>query len=80
MIATYEYQCEKCKSTFELRRDWNVPSARVQCPTCSSAQVFRLYSPVMTVHRGAEPSLTSISGGCGSCSATSCHGCASAKN
>lgn len=80
MIATYEYQCEKCKFTFEVRRDWNVPGVDVQCPTCSSTQVFRLYSPVMTVHRGADGSRMTIGGGCGSCSATSCRGCASAKN
>lgn len=81
MIATYEYQCDKCKFVFELRRDWNAQKTLVCCPACQSAEVFRLFSPIMTLSRGSDsPSRTIGANSCGGCSATSCGGCGSAKN
>ncbi|MBI4788834.1 MAG: zinc ribbon domain-containing protein [Chloroflexi bacterium] len=81
MVATYEYQCARCQSVFELRRDWNAAAVRVACPTCQSADVFRLFSKIMTLSRGADGAARVIGGnGCGGCTATRCGGCASAKN
>ena len=80
MIATYEYQCARCQSPFEVRRDWNVHGGVVSCPSCQSAEVYRLFSNIMTMSRGADGAVR-MSGGnsCGGCAATRCGGCASAK-
>lgn len=80
MLATYEYQCDKCKAVFELRRDWNSQDVRVNCPNCQSARVFRLFSNVLTLTRSADGATRSVGGdSCGGCTATGCGGCPSAK-
>ncbi len=79
MLATYEYQCTQCHSVFELRRDWNTVRAIVNCPICQSADVQRLFSPVMMMGHGTHASAWAI-GLCGSCSRTSCGSCAFAKH
>jgi len=79
MIATYEYQCEKCQSVFELGRDWNNRELFAACPFCQSLETFRIFSPVMTLSRGADGSVRSIGNSCGGCTATGCGGCPSSK-
>ena len=81
MIATYEYQCDQCKSVFELRRDWNAKDTTASCPLCQRAEVHRLFTPVMMLSRSSDGATRAVSANsCGGCSATSCGSCGSAKN
>lgn len=79
-MRTYEYRCECCKNKFELRRDWNSAADIVQCPSCASADVRRIYSSIMMMSRSVDGTAQTIGGSsCGGCTTTSCGGCGQLK-
>jgi putative FmdB family regulatory protein len=80
-MATYEYRCEQCQRVFEVRRSWSDVVTAIVCPHCASAQVRRIYTPVMMFTRGDGGAVQSLGArGCAGCAASSCSGCGSAKN
>ncbi|MBI5300815.1 MAG: zinc ribbon domain-containing protein [Chloroflexi bacterium] len=78
MLATYEYQCDKCKSPFQVRRDWNAAATGVRCPACQSDAAHRVFSVVTTLSRGSDGAIRTIGASpCSTCTASQCRGCQS---
>ncbi len=76
-MITYEYLCDNCNATFQIRRSITADNSAPQCPSCQSARVRRVYTPVFVLARGTDGAFTEIGGNaCGGCAATSCAGCA----
>lgn len=51
-MAIYDYECEKCGATFEVRRNLTEEETteedKVECARCGSAQTRRVYSSFST--------------------------------
>ena len=50
-MPTYQYQCGKCKSLFELRQSFS-DEPKAVCPACQSV-AQRLFSPVPILFKGS---------------------------
>jgi putative FmdB family regulatory protein len=76
-MPLYEYECKSCNAVFELLRSRGDRDAEAKCPSCGSARCRRMMSVCagrVSDGSGAGSSVAG-SGGCGSCTATSCAGC-----
>jgi putative FmdB family regulatory protein len=49
-MPIYQYQCNKCKTRFELRQNFSDKSV-VTCPVCHE-NARRLFSPVSIIFKG----------------------------
>ena len=49
-MPTYQYQCHKCKTKFEIRQTFNYKSTAI-CPLCHG-NAGRLFSPVPIIFKG----------------------------
>jgi len=59
-MPIYEYKCKNCDNEFEMIRSANDDDRDVECPECGKKKAEK----VMSVFAG--------SGGCSSCSTSSC--------
>ncbi len=50
-MPTYEYECSKCSSRFELRRSFS-DNSLVSCPHCG-CDARRIFSPVPIIFKGS---------------------------
>jgi putative FmdB family regulatory protein len=50
-VPTYDYECQKCGHTFELRRSFTDDS-KAECPKCKGKS-NRLFTPVPIIFKGA---------------------------
>jgi putative FmdB family regulatory protein len=66
-LPIFEYECAKCKSTFELLTSGE--SCRtVKCPHCSSRKVAKLFSSFSVgTGRSGSPKDSGASGTCSTC-------------
>lgn len=49
-MPTYEYECDKCKKTFDIVQKMS-DKPLIKCPTCGS-KVGRIFHPVGIVFKG----------------------------
>lgn len=62
-MLTYEYTCDRCESTFELRRPAALASAPAVCAAGHEAR--RVFSVFATIGRGpSDAAAPSAGGGC----------------
>jgi putative FmdB family regulatory protein len=79
-MPMYEYHCEECGTSFELRRGMNEADSDVVCMLCGSSKVARQFSICAPVSKeGAAstatlPALGNGGGGGGCCGGGGC-GC-----
>jgi|YNPBryantNP2012_1023418.scaffolds.fasta_scaffold04466_6 putative FmdB family regulatory protein len=77
-MPTYEYVCSDCQTRFEVRRSIKQIDDPTTCPNCQSARVTRQISRVLAFSHSSDGSVSALgSGGCASCTSTSCSTCAS---
>lgn len=43
-MPLYDYECEECGSTFEVRRAITEPEGEIKCPDCGDAKCHRVFS------------------------------------
>jgi putative FmdB family regulatory protein len=57
-MPLYEYECEKCKKRFELRRGITDKDDKLVCPVCGAKDPHRIFSAFSTGYGGGacEPS------------------------
>lgn len=75
-MPRYDYECKVCAASFEIDRGMNDMAHDLQCPSCHSPQVHRLYGGISLGGRTAAPAraesapaaapVKSSVGGCGS--------------
>ncbi|MCL4300533.1 MAG: zinc ribbon domain-containing protein [Anaerolineae bacterium] len=74
-MPLYEFYCTACHRCFEVRRTLHEGRDNVACPTCTSNQVRRVFTPVMAFSTGSGGTAAIGARGCAACSATHCSGC-----
>ncbi|OGO02431.1 MAG: hypothetical protein A2Y59_06145 [Chloroflexi bacterium RBG_13_52_14] len=75
-MPIYEYKCPKCGLKFELLRPMSKSNEDAPCPTCKNGAKRAVSSfAAFTKSSSGSPSAVAGSGGCSTCSATSCAGC-----
>lgn len=52
-MPIYEYKCENCDHSFEIKQDWNAGRKR-KCPECKKYKLIKVISPPIVVVKG-EP-------------------------
>ncbi|HLE40306.1 MAG TPA: zinc ribbon domain-containing protein [Nitrospirota bacterium] len=72
-MPIYEYQCNKCSSSFEKLVFGSNPE--VLCPQCGSKETRKCMSRFGMGKSSGDASSSSSGGGCGSCSSSSCSSC-----
>lgn len=82
-MPKYNYHCKNCESSFSIYASMNDSRDNISCESCKSNDVYRIYSGILAKTSGftkesmapvtASPSKSS--GGCGSCSSSSCGTC-----
>lgn len=77
-MPLYEFCCNECESNFEVRRSFSDSLEDVPCPRCEQTNTRRVFTPTM-VKTGNGGQSRMLGGGCSSCAATTCAGCATAR-
>ncbi len=72
-MPLYEYHCEDCDTTFELRRALSTSDDPAQCPTCEKENVTRQVSLFMSFSKASDGT-RSLGGGCACGGACACGG------
>ena len=62
-MPLYEYHCDDCNDSFELRRPMSAGDETTECPNCDGQNVKRQISLFMAFTKGASGS-RSLGGGC----------------
>lgn len=76
-MPLYEYRCPDSATHFELRRGVNQIDEPTECPKCKGTNSARQISLPMFFSRTEDGGVSAIGGSpCGSCTLTSCSGCA----
>ena len=77
-MPIYDFQCNQCNTKFDEYFRSASERKKLFCPSCQSEQVKKIFSVFgMTAKGGGDVTADSGSGGCGSCTASSCTGCGS---
>ena len=71
-MPAYDYVCQSCNSTFEVRRKSWEPGP-CECPECHTGPVRRVYTPVGMVIKSSTPPCAN-----GSCALETGRDCANA--
>ncbi len=51
-MPLYEYECQECKHSFEIKQGYNDPKKR-KCPKCQKRQLLRLiFAPHLSIIKG----------------------------
>lgn len=76
-MPIYEYQCQDCLATFDVRRSFSQADDPVDCPYCQSNAVTKLLSTFFALSVGSGGETRTIGAGtsCSACAATSCSTC-----
>ena len=72
-MPLYEYHCDNCDETFELRRPMHASDDAAECPRCANQNVKRQISLFMAFTKSDSAS-QSLGGGCGCGGACACGG------
>ena len=72
-MPLYEYHCDDCNESFELRRPMSASDEATECPNCDGQNVKRQISVFMAFTKGASGS-KSLGGGCACGGACACGG------
>jgi putative FmdB family regulatory protein len=78
-MPLYEFHCEQCGCSFDVRRSLSQGLDDVSCPTCAGYEVKRVFTPVALFSNGGGQRTALAGSGCAGCAATHCAGCASAR-
>lgn len=73
-MPIYEYQCQECKSNFELIRPMKEADSTAPCINCQSENVRRKIS---LFNASSEGRAIAGSSGCSGCAAGNCSTCGS---
>ena len=75
-MPIYEFQCNQCHTKFDEYFRSASEQKKLFCPSCQSDYVQKIFSVFgMSIGSNADNISDSTSGGCGSCTASSCTGC-----
>ena len=77
-MPIYEYICDNCQARFDLLRTMSQADAPARCPHCQAEGARRAPSRFASFARGADGSISRVSGtggGCSSCAGGSCASC-----
>ncbi len=78
-MPTYQYRCNECKESFQVRKPMSEIDTTVTCPECGSSQTNRLISNVsfFSSSHGVRRTIAGASS-CAGCGAVGT-GCASCR-
>jgi len=81
-MPIYEYKCQDCSATFDMRRSFSQADDPVDCPYCRSSAVTKLISTFFAVSVGDGGAAKTIGAGaaCSGCATRSCSTCGVAQN
>lgn len=76
-MPIYEYQCQDCLATFDVRRSFSQADDPVDCPYCQSSAVTKLLSTffALSVGDGGAARTIGASAGCTTCPTHACSTC-----
>ena len=76
-MPIYEYQCQDCLATFDLRRSFSQANDPVDCPYCQSSAVTKLLSTffALSVGDGGTTRTIGANTGCTTCASHACSTC-----
>jgi len=76
-MPIYEYQCQDCLATFDLRRSFSQADDPVDCPYCQSSAVSKLLSTFFALSVESGGATKTIGGGtpCAGCATQTCSTC-----
>jgi putative FmdB family regulatory protein len=60
-MPVFDYQCEKCDTTFEVERPLGF-SGRVKCASCGSMRTAKVFAPAGVVFKGSGFYVTDSAG------------------
>lgn len=78
-MAYYDYYCEKCEKTFEIKASITDDRSWVKCPDCDGSEIRQLYDgvyiPSKTKTKKAAGGSQSAGDSCSTCSSGNCTTC-----
>lgn len=76
-MPVYEYRCDDCERTFEMRRSYSESDSPAGCPQCRGQHTHRLLSNFVAFSSSSGGESTHIAGGggCAGCSGGNCATC-----
>lgn len=74
-MPLFEFNCRKCKVTFEFLALPGRKDEKPVCPQCGGADVKKMLSSFRMGRSGKNPSAASSGSACGGCTARSCKSC-----
>ena len=70
-MPLFEFICQECQAKFELLV--RIQEKEHQCPQCYSRNIKKKFSPFGM--KSNNKFISSIGGGCGTCTSHNCQGC-----